>query len=208
MNYSKTLFLLLLLAANCQLPTAFAQDNEKISEAFKNSYANEKAGEYTKAIQNIKDVYADDNYEINLRLGWLHYSGGLFTESQTYYQNAMNLKPYSIEAKFGYVYPAAALGNWEQVKKQYLDILKIDANNTTALYRLGLIYYGAEDYQKAFTNFEKVVNLYPFDYDSLLMLGWTNFKLGKTREATILFQKVLWNSPGDASATEGLGYIK
>lgn len=208
MNYSNKLFALLLIAGYCSLITGFAQDNDKIALAFKNSYTNETAAEYTKAIQNIKEVYAADNYEINLRLGWLHYMGGLFTESQTYYQTAMNLKPYSVEAKFGYVYPAAALGNWEQVKKQYLDILKIDVNNTTALYRLGLIYYGAEDYMKAFTNFEKVVNLYPFDYDSLLMLAWSNFKLGKTREAKILFQKVLWASPSDASALEGLGYIK
>lgn len=204
----KQLFALLLITGYCSLITGFAQDNDKIATAFKNSYTNETAGEYTKAIQNIKDVYAADNYEINLRLGWLNYSAGLFTESQTYYQTAMTLKPYSLEAKFGYVYPAAALGNWEQVKKQYIDILKIDANNTTALYRLGLIYYGAEEYQKAFANFEKVVNLYPFDYDSLLMLAWSNFKLGKTREAKVLFQKVLWYSPDDASAKEGLGYIK
>jgi hypothetical protein len=86
-----------LFLASCILSLAsYSQDNDKIALAFKNSYTNETAAEYTKAIQNIKEVYAADNYEINLRLGWLHYMGGLFTESQTYYQNAMNLKPYSM----------------------------------------------------------------------------------------------------------------
>ncbi|MEZ5148221.1 MAG: hypothetical protein R2759_14455 [Bacteroidales bacterium] len=74
---------------------------------------------------------------------------GYFTESLAYYQRCIDLKPLSLEAKFGYVYPASAIGNWEQVKKQYNDILAIDPQNTTANYRLGSIYYGNEDYTTA-----------------------------------------------------------
>jgi len=40
------------------------------------------------------------------------------------------------------------------------------------------------------------------------MLAWTNFKLGKLREAKVLFQKALLISPDDESATEGLNLIK
>jgi hypothetical protein len=40
------------------------------------------------------------------------------------------------------------------------------------------------------------------------MFAWTNYMLGKTREAKILFNKVLLISPNDISATEGLGLIK
>jgi hypothetical protein len=40
------------------------------------------------------------------------------------------------------------------------------------------------------------------------MTGWTNFQLGKLREAKVLFQKALLNRPGDNSATEGLSLIK
>ena len=90
----------------------------------------------------------------------------------------------------------------------YNKILKISPNNTIANYRLGLIYYGKKDYQKALKLFEKVVNLYPFDYDGLLMYAWTNFMLGKTKEAKILFNKVLMLSPDDESAREGLDLIK
>lgn len=187
--------------------SAFSQ-NEIIAEAFAQSYSYEMKGEYSKAISAVKAVYDVKSYEINLRLGWLHYAAGLFTESQAYYQKAMDLMPYSIEAKLGYVYPASALGNWEQVTTQYKKILETDPQNSTVNYRLGLIYYGKKEYQTAFRHFEKVVNLYPFGYDALIMFAWTNYFLAKTKEAKILFNKVLLVSPSDASALEGLGLIK
>lgn len=187
--------------------TIQSQDYKAIQEAFSDSYAQEYTGEYTKAIESMKKVYSEDSYEINLRLGWLNYMGGYFTESIAYYQRCIDLKPLSLEAKFGYVYPASAMGNWEQVKKQYNDILKIDPQNTKANYRLGSIFYGNEDYTSALKYFEKVVNLYPFDYDGLIMYAWTNLKLGKLREAEVLFNKVLMYKPNDSSAMEGLNSI-
>lgn len=72
------------------------------------------------------------------------------------------------------------------------------------MHRLGLIYYGKEDYEEAKKYFEKVVNLYPFDYDGLSMLAWSYFKLNNFREAKVLFQKALLHTPTGTSATEGL----
>lgn len=187
--------------------TTFAQE-KGLAEVFKKSYTHEKAGEYTKATAVLKAVYDADNYALNLRLGWLDYLAGLFTESMSYYQKAMKLMPLSIEARLGYVLPAAAIGNTEQVKTQYIEILKIDPNNSTANYRLGVIYYGKAEYNLAYKHLEKVVNLYPFDYDSLVMFAWINLKLGKMHEAEVLFNTALLNRPGDASATEGLSNIR
>lgn len=184
----------------------FAQSN--LETVFTNSYAAEKNGKYADGIKALKDVYDEKSYEINMRLGYLHYMAGLFTESTTYYEKAINLMPYAIEARFGYVLPAAALGNWDKVLHQYLEIVKIDPQNTKANYRLGSIYYGRKDYTTAFKYLEKVVNLYPFDYDGLILYAWTNLQLGKTKEARLLFEKVLWLSPRDKSALEGLSYIK
>jgi len=156
----------------------------------------------------LKEVYNEDSYEINLRLGWLNYLSGLFTESMPYYQKCIQLKPMSIEARLGIVNPAASVGNWTQVEKAYNEILEIDPENSTVNYRMGVIYYGKEDYNTAFRYLEKVVNHFPFDYDSVIMLAWTNYKLGKFREAKVLFQKALLIRPGDKSAAEGLGLIK
>jgi len=184
------------------------QDYEEVRNAFAQSYAHEKEGEYKQAIDDLKAVYQEDSFPINIRLGWLSYMGGFFTESIAYYQKSINLKPLALDAKFGYVYPTSAMGNWDQVKKQYRDILAIDPQNTLANYRIGSIYYGNGDYETALKHFEKVVNLYPFDYDALVMYAWTHLQLGKYREAEVLFNQALMNQPQGQSALEGLKAVK
>jgi tetratricopeptide (TPR) repeat protein len=184
----------------------FAQNKEQ--EAFNNSYTLEYYGEYAEAAKAIRKDYDEKSYETNIRAGWLHYEAGMYVESQNYYKKAIALKPNSIEAKLGYIYPAAALGNTEQVIEQYKNILKIDPQNTTANYRLGLIYYERKDYKLAYSYFESVVNIYPFGYDALLMYAWSNFQLGKTKEAKVLFKKSLLLYPTSESALQGLSLIK
>jgi len=177
-------------------------------EAFNNSYSLEYKGEYTKAIAAIKKIYDEKSYEINLRAGWLSYEAGLFTESQNYYKKAISLKSNSLEAKFGFIYPTASLGNMSEVIAQYKKILEIDPQNTTANYRMGLYYYDKKEYQLAYKYFENVVVLYPFGYDALLMYAWSNFQVGKSKEAKVLFKRTLLLSPTSKSAIEGLSLIK
>lgn len=187
---------------------ASAQDYTKLQKAFSESYKLETAGKYADAIKQLKAVYAESSYELNIRLGWLNYNQGNFSESQAHYSRALKLMPYSEEAKFGLILPKSAIGKWTDVINLYNSILKNSPNNTVANYRLGLIYYSRKSYSKSLSYFKKVVDLYPFDYDGLLMYAWANFQTGKTREAKILFNKVLMLSPGDASAKEGLSLIK
>ncbi len=181
---------------------------ESLIKAFQESYVLENKAEYSKAINTLKNVYQEDSYEINLRLGWLSYEAGKFTESVSFYNKAISLMPYAEEPKFGLIYPKSALGKWDDIIELYKEILKISPNNTTANYRLGLIYYERKDYKNALPYMEKVVNLYPFGYDGLLTYAWTNLQLGKLRKAKVLFQKVLLLSPEDASAKEGLQRIR
>jgi len=184
--------------------TGFYKANNSISE----SYANEKQGKYADAAKPLKALYDEKSYEINLRLGWLTYMQGQFSESVGFYSKAVELMPYAVEPRLGLVLPASAMGNWGLVVEQYNKILSVDPNNTLVLYRMGLISYENKDYKKAYTYFEKVVNLYPFDYYGVLMLGWTDYQLGKTKEAKVLFQKALLYDPSSASAKEGLGLMK
>lgn len=184
------------------------QNASDIIAAFQQSYLNENTGKYANAIEVLKNVYNEDSYEMNLRLGWLTYQSGLFSESLAFYNKAIGLMPYSIEPRWGVVMPAGALGNWEAVINQYQKILEINPNNSVAHHRLGLIYYGRDEFQKAYKHFEKVVNLYPFDYDGLTMLAWTNFNLGKQREAIVLFRKALMHTPSGSSALEGLKLLE
>lgn len=185
-----------------------SQDYEKLTTAFSDSYAKEKAGKYADATTSIKAYYDEKSYEINLRLGWLTYLQGQFSESMGYYNKAVELMPYAIEPHLGAALPASAMGNWDLVITHYNKILSIDPNNTLTLYRMGVILYERKDYKQAYQHVEKVVNLYPWDHDSVLLFAWINLKLGKTREAKTLFNKALLYNPSDASAKEGLGLIK
>ncbi len=187
---------------------SFTQDYNKLVTAFKESYAKEKTQQYSEAASILKTLYDEKSYEINLRLGWLTYLQGQFSISIQYYNKAIDLMPYAIEPRLGIVLPASSIGNWDLVINQYNRILSIDPNNTLVLYRMGLISYEKKDYKQAYGYLEKVVNLYPWDHDSVLMFAWTNFMLGKTRDAKILFQKVLLYNPDNTSAREGLGMIK
>ena len=186
----------------------FSQDLNSMKDAFTNSYAYEKTKEYSKAISEIQAVYDEKSYETNLRLGWLYYENGTYTTSAQYYSKAIALMPYSVEARLGYVLPEKALGNMNLVTTAYEAILKIDSQNSYANYNLGLINYNNKNYQAAFTYLEKIANMFPFDYDITVLYAWTNFQLGKLREAKVLFTKALLISPGDASATTGISLIK
>ncbi len=197
------LFLAVFLSAALQ-----AQSTSEILDAFKTSYEQENRGEYNAAISTMKKVIGNDSYEINLRLGWLSYKAGKFSESKAYYSRAIELKPYAVEARFGIVYPASAQGKWDEVITHYEKILEIMPNNTEAHYNLGSILYGRKQYQKAAKHFEKVINLFPFDYDTLLMLAWTKYHLQDYGKATVLFNKVLMYNPADESALEGLELMK
>ncbi len=200
--------MVLLLSMMIPAATASGQSFEETKDAFQQSYIQEATGETNGAITSLKNVYSEKSYEINLRLGWLSYQAGSFTESMAYYNRAIDLMPYAIEPRFGVVYPGAAMGNWTMVIAQYEKILEISPNNSTAMHRLGLILYGKEDYESARKYFEKVANLYPFDYDALSMLAWSHFKLNNFREAKVLFQKALLHTPGGSSAMEGLELLE
>ncbi len=185
-----------------------AQTDAVVQKAFSASYIAEGKYNYTEAISQISNVYQEQSYEMNLRLGWLNYLTKNYTSSISYYEKAAALKSYAIEAKFGLIKPLSALESWDKVIKQYEAILNIDPQNTVANYYLGYALYSRKQYNLAVKNFEKVVNLYPFDYDNNLMLAWTYLKLGKNNEAKLVFNKVLIMSPNDASALEGLAAIK
>jgi tetratricopeptide (TPR) repeat protein len=185
----------------------FGQD-DAMQKAFVTSYQEEATGNYFGARNALISVYTAENYELNLRLGWLHYLLKDYTGSTGYYRKAMDLKPFSIEAKFGAVQPLAAMEKWNEVLMQYQEILKIDGMNSQANYWLANLYYNRREYKNAIPFLEKIVNLYPFDHSGTLLLAWSYLQNGQTADAKILFGKVLLMQPGDTSALDGLKRIK
>ncbi len=198
----RTLLTTLLIACS-----AWVAAQTTLIEAFRASYTQEQGGNYQAAVHALLEVYETSSYETNLRLGWLYYTMGQYPSSQQYYQRACDLMPYAIEPKLGLTYPLGALGNWSAVIAQYEKVLSIDPQNTKAKYNLAAIYYERKDYRKAQDYIEDVVNLYPFDYDSLVLFAWIQYQMGNLAKAKVLFQKALLYNPDGLSALTGLDSI-
>lgn len=182
--------------------------NKEITNAFTNSYKHEYNKNYNAAISNFSKVYSAKSYEMNLRLGWLHYLAGKTKESILYYDKAIEVMPGATEPKWALITVYTKTENWNEIEQLYLSILDLDPTNVTANYNLGLIYYYRKDYVAAKQYFDVSLNLTPFGYNNMLMSAWTNYFLGNINNASILFNKVLLYSPNDTSALEGLSLIK
>jgi tetratricopeptide (TPR) repeat protein len=143
-----------------------------------------------------------------MRLGWLCYLDKNYASAINYYKKSIDLMPASAEALWAILSPQIASEKWADVEKTYLAIIKLEPKSATAHYKLGVIYYYRKNYTAAKKYFDIALNLYPLDYNNLLMSAWTDYFLGKTNEAKVLFNRVLLLYQGDASATEGLGLIK
>ena len=201
-------FIISISATLLILVNSWAQDYTAWQSVFEKSYEYEGNKQYSEALKILKEQYKADSYDFNIRYGWLYYLMGNYPDSKKYYKKAMELLPYSHEAKFGYVLPLSGLGEWDEIIRVYQEMLKLDPKNTVVNYRLGAIYYERKDYQKSYNYLEEVINLYPNDYDSNLLFAWTNLQMGKLKEAKILFNKVLLINPDDESAQQGLKLIQ
>jgi len=177
------------------------------SEAFKKSYYSESYLKYDEAISAIKSIYNIDSYVINLRMGWLHYANGDLIESKRYYEKAIELEPQSIEARLGYAYPIDALADVEGLKNNYEAVLKIDPLHTLANYRLALIYFNKKDFNRAKKHLDTILNLYPFDYDSLVLMAVVNVGLGNIEAAKANYRLALLYYPDDKTMQEKLNNL-
>ncbi len=185
-----------------------AQSNKKVS-AFSKSIAEEKNGNYTKAISDMNQLYEEykNDYLVNLRLGWLYYMNKQYDKSERFYKAALSISSNSIEAMLGLTYPYSAQDKWNEIKDLYKKILTKDSFNYTANLRLGQIYLNSKDFLNARKYLEKNFKEYPSDYDTNLSLGYVYLNLGDKTHASECFINALSVSPGDTTATEALGKL-
>jgi hypothetical protein len=60
------------------------QNFTELQDAFSESYRYEAQKDYSRAISVLTEVYQSESYELNIRLGWLNYLAGMYTESVAY----------------------------------------------------------------------------------------------------------------------------
>ncbi len=172
-----------------------AQESDARLAAFSTSYEAEYFKKYAEAIIAMDKIYAQDSYEVNLRLGWLHYQNGNYSKSDSYYKKAVELQPKSIEAKLGLANAISGLGNWDELMKLYEDILKLDPMNSSANYKLAYMLHSRRKMAQALDHIKIVLEHYPFDFDSNLLAGKIYISLGNITEAKTVLNRALTYNP-------------
>ena len=130
------------------------------------------------------------DYATNVRLGWLYYSYGKYTNALHHYKNATAKNNSSIEAKLGLVLVYLATKNYLKAEKQCLSIIKIDSLNFNARLYLN----DAQVALKKFTNAETHLNLllkyYPANSTVLYRQAYLYQLWGKTVKAAAINKKI------------------
>jgi tetratricopeptide (TPR) repeat protein len=174
-----------------------AQDHNSTAAAFFKSYSFETEGNYVSAAKELESL-TTKTYETNYRLGYLYYMQMNYVQSVATYKKALALQKNSIEARLALVKSLNATENYDEVLKIYQEILVIDPNHSSTNYWIGFAYFYRKDYAKAAEHLDKVLRLYPFDYDSNLLMAQTMLARGKLVEAKQYYQKVhLYNPSND-----------
>ncbi len=210
----KFIFVSLILAGAIILFLVSSVSSQKIDDSVTNfhlSLTDESNGNYSGAINKLLLLYEQNktNYLYNLRLGWLYYNSGNYTESIDYYLKAVDIKNNkSIEPFLGLTLPYSALENWTEVENIYKTILGIDSKHFTANLRLGQIFLSRAEYEKAKQYLEVAQMLYTSEFEPNLSLGWTYFYLGDKLKAKELLTNALMLSPDNELALEGLKLVK
>jgi tetratricopeptide (TPR) repeat protein len=86
-------------------------------------------------------------------------------------------------------------------------ISKLDPNSEIALEGFGAVAFAAEEFLEAAKYFERLVELYPDNYDHWLNLAVARHRLGRLDSATETYQKALQIRPDGTAAYVNLGLL-
>ncbi len=177
---------------------------EEIKKAYESSYRYEAVQNYEKAIHSLMPVYNEypNGYTVNLRLGWLYYLWGKYRNSLEHYRKAMEVLPYSVEAKLGYMLPLMAQGKFSEVEKVAYQILQMDYYNYYANLRLAYALRMQKKYKLALEVCNKMLAVYPTDVSFLVELALAHIGLGNKDKAKLILGDVLILDPDNATAKE------
>jgi tetratricopeptide (TPR) repeat protein len=138
------------------------------------------------------------------RLGWLNYLKGNYTQAEQYYGVASRAIPTAINPLLGLLNTAEAQKDPQKIERAAGSLLHTEPSNYRAQMALGRMHLDARDYQRAASEFRRVLMYYPDDLDASSGLAWAVYYLGGKREALALFQRILTVNPQYAYAQRGV----
>lgn len=142
-------------------------------------------------------------------LCWLQLHFGLKDKlAVTYYNNALNLKPKSVEAYYGLAMFYQETGDLNRALENYATILSIDANYKNAHYNIGYIHFQyLKNYNEALKHFDNAVKSDASYYQAVYMRGLCYETLGDIQRAKGEYTRALQINPGYQMALDGMNCV-
>lgn len=112
-----------------------------------------RSGQYEEVVGLLKHSLLLDinNYKLMSNLAFAYHKLGQLGYAESYYSNVYDIRPESKEINLGYANLLFELLKYSEAKEKYEYVLKVDKDNTEALFKLGIIHYHLGKTDKAQT---------------------------------------------------------
>lgn len=163
-----------------------------------------------KAVTSFQTAVEQDinHYEAYMQLANL-YAIEKHDLAPSYYQNALRIKPNSIEAYYGKGLYFQNIGRSDLALKDYKAILEIDDKYPEAYYNMGYVkLVQLEEVDTAAVLFNKAFSLNDNYFDALYMIGYCQELKNEKQQAKKTFKLVLENVPTHLLAAKGLSRVE
>lgn len=176
---------------------------------WKESYDLEQAKDYKRAAQVLFPVLRQSpNHELLwLRLGWLSYLSENYNDSIKYYTRALNINPYSIDARLGLTLPLLAQSRWKEAAIYARQVIAISAWNYYAHIRLMASEAGQLEWEVLQDHAAAVALHYPSDPTVFAYLALAYAMQSERAKAILTYNQVLERSPDNKEALNYLSKI-
>lgn len=153
------------------------------------SYLAEARGDYQNALRIMQSLSSGEPNDTfyQMRKAWLNYLLGSYQEALADYQAAAN-KLNHLDAHLGEINCYLALGNWDQAKVVADRLLQVHAQNPSLLSKAAYALYMKRDYAGAASYFERIMAIYPWDFENLGYLVNNLYLAGRVDDARAAYR--------------------
>jgi len=166
-----------------------AETNQKYDEALTSVRAFQQAG--------------GDAFLATERLAWLSYLNKDYAKAEQFYGEASRAIPTAINPLLGLLNVSQAQNDAKKIERAAQSILHNEPSNYRAQMALAQLHLNGREYQRAASEYRRVMLYYPDDLDATSGLAWSLFYLGNKHDALVLFQRILSVSPDYTYAQRG-----
>ncbi len=170
------------------------------------SQASENGRKYDEAIGEVRSYQQEggDAFLANTRTGWLKYLKGDYAGAALAYGAANKLQASALNPLLGLLNVAQAQQDLKGTERAAEAVLHVAPSNYTAQMALAGAYFAQKDFNKAGSQYRRVLIFYPDDVDAMSSAAWSDFYRGSRRDAADGFRKILSVSPEYLGASTGL----